>query len=231
MTDPSDDDPGRDSTVPSVPPDSPNPTIADRDGGVARRLTTRCRMAAAVLLVIAGGFLLIVVLTELTAATALLLLLAAGALAWGVMLVRRAGLWSSVAASPLPRSAGAKAVVGPPKRLSPGVPGAPVKRRLGAKVVPIHAEVDPQPGCGALVVHARADALELVAGDDVQAWPAARVAVGPTRSEGPAGLADPGGPAPSLGRSSAKGPSGRWVLYRADDGAVFLATTRLSDTW
>ena len=41
---------------------SPDPTVADRDGGVAHRLTNRCRIAASVLLVIARGFLLIVVL-------------------------------------------------------------------------------------------------------------------------------------------------------------------------
>ena len=173
MTDPSDD------AEPAAPAGSPAPTIADHDGGVARRLTTRCRIAASVLLVFAVGCLLIGVLNDFTDSTALLLLLAAGAVAWGAMLLRRAALWSSVAASPLPSSPGMpsspgiEAVVGPPKRLSPGVPGAPVKRRLGAKVVPIHAEVDPQPGGGALVVHARADGLELVAGDGVRAWPAA----------------------------------------------------------
>jgi hypothetical protein len=225
MTDPSED------AEPAAPAGSPASTIADHDGGVARRLTTRCRIAAAVLLVFAVGCLLIGLLNDLTTSTALLLLLAAGAVAWGAMLLRRAALWSSVAASPLPSSPGMPssrgidAVVGPPKRLSPGVPGAPVKRRLGAKVVPIHAEVDPQPGGGALVVHARADGLELVAGDGVEAWPAPGVAIG---SAEPAG---PGAAAPALDRPLAKGPSGRWVLYRAADGAVFLATTRLSDTW
>jgi hypothetical protein len=222
MTDPSDDD------EPPVPGGAPTPTIADLDGGVARRLTTRCRIAASVLLVLAAGCLLIGVLNDFTTSTALLLLLAAGAVAWGAMLLRRAALWSSVAGSPLPSSRGTDAVVGPPKRLSPGLAGAPVKRRLGAKVVPIHAEVDPQPGGGALVVHARLDGLEFAAGDGVEAWPAAGVAVGPA---GLAGPADPGAAAPTLGRSSTKGPAGRWVLYRAADGAVFLATARLSDTW
>ena len=150
MTDPSDD------AARGAPGGSPAPTVADHDGGVARRLTTRCRIAASVLLVFAASGLLIGVLNDFTTSTALLLLLGAGAIAWSAMLLRRAALWSSVAASPLPNSpgisnaSGTEAVVGPPKRLSPGVPGAPVKRRLGAKVVPIHAEVDPQPGGGAL---------------------------------------------------------------------------------
>ena len=118
MTDPSDD------AEPAAPAGSPTPTIADHDGGVARRLTTRCRIAASVLLVFAVGCLLIGVLNDLTTSTALLLLLAAGAIAWAAMLLRRAALWSSVAVSPLPssrgisNSPGIEAVVGPPT-LSP----------------------------------------------------------------------------------------------------------------
>jgi hypothetical protein len=222
MTDPADDaEPSRETAAPG----SSAPTVADRDGGVARRLTTRCRIAASALLVIAGGCLLIGLLNDLTASTALLLLLAAGGWAWGVMLLRRAGLWSSVAAAPLPSSAGAEAAIGPPKRLSPGIPGAPVKRRLGAKVVPIHSDVGPQPGGGALMVHARADGLELVAGDVVRAWTAARVGLGAVQP------ADPDGPAQARPSTAAKGGSGRWVLCRASDSAVFLATTHLADTW
>jgi len=196
---------------------SPAPTIADHDGGVAQRVTNRCRIGATVLLVIAAGCLLIGVLNDFTASTAVLLLLAVGVAAWAATLLRRAGLWSSVAGSALPSSPGIEATVGPPQRLSPGIPGAPLKRRLGAKVVPIHADVDPQPGGGALMVHARADGLELLAGDRVRAWPTARI------GSGTAAPADPGGPA--------KGASRRWVLYRAADDAVFLATTRLTDTW
>jgi hypothetical protein len=223
MTDPSNNaDPDCDAAAQGAPGGSPTTTIADHDGGVARRLTTRCRIAAAALLVIAGGSLLVGVLNELTVATALLLLLAAGGCAWGAMLLRRAGLWSSVAAAALPSSPGVPAAIGPPKRLSPGIPGAPVRRRLGAKVVPIHADVDRQPGDGALVVHARADGLELVAGDIVQAWTAARVALG---------SAAPAGPDRAAPARPEKGGSGRWVLCRAGDGAVFLATTHLADTW
>ena len=33
------------------------------------------------------------------------------------------------------------------------------------------------------------------------------------------------------GRELYRDPDGRFVLYRISDGAVFLATTRLSDTW
>src|SRR6476620_3590340 len=68
MTDPSDD------AEPAAPAGSPTPPIADHDGGVARRLTTRCRIAAAVLLVFAVGCLLIGLLNDLTTSTALLLL-------------------------------------------------------------------------------------------------------------------------------------------------------------
>jgi hypothetical protein len=199
--------------------------MADHDGGVAHRLTTRCRIGAAVLLVIAAGCLLIGVVNDLTASTAVPILVAAGVAAWAATLLRRARLWSSVAASPLPRTPGIEAAVGPPKRLSPGIPGAPLKRRLGAKVVPIHADVDPQPGGGALVVHARADGVELLAGDRVRAWPAARV------EPGSAGIPDLVVTVPASDRAAKKAESGRWVLRRATDGAVFLATTRLSDAW
>jgi hypothetical protein len=243
MTDLSDDaEPDRDATVPAVPSGSPPPTgsappmgsapptVAHRDGGVARRLTTRCRIAAAVLLVVAGCGLLIGLLTDATVST-LLFAIAAGAVLWAAVLVRRAGLWSSIAGSVLPSTLGAEAVVGPTKRLSPGIPGAPVKRRLGASVVPIHAQVDPQPGGGALVVHARADGLELIAGDHVQVWPATRGGLGLAASASASASAGVRRSAPGARGPETKIASGRWVLVRATDGVVFLATTRVSDTW
>jgi hypothetical protein len=166
-------------------------------------------------------FLLIGVLRMWSFSSALFVLLAVGALAWAATLSRRVRLWSSVALAPIAGVVvGREATTGPPKRLSPGIPGAPMKRRLGATVVPIHTAVDPQPGGGALVVHARTDRIALTGGDEVRLSPAARVGVGST---------------PQLPGSAADQTeiirSGRFVLYRISDGAVFLATTRLSDTW
>jgi len=221
MTDPSEDgDPAPAGTAANVPAGVPGPTIADHDGGVACRLTTRCRVAASVLAVFATLLLLFGVLRSWSASAALFLLLAAGALAWAATLHRRARLWSSVASAPITGLVGRDATAGPPKRLSPGIPGAPVKRRLGATVVPMRSASDPQPGGGALVVHARADGLHLTAGDEVRLSPAARVGFGSTPAQGSADAT----PAETVA-------SGRFVLYRASDGAVFLATTRLSDTW
>ena len=79
MTDPSEDaDPAPAGTAANVPAGVPGPTIADHDGGVARRLTTRCRVAASVLVVFATLFLLFGVLRSWSASAALFLLLAAG---------------------------------------------------------------------------------------------------------------------------------------------------------
>ena len=163
MTDPSEDaDPALAGTAANVPAGSSGATIADRDGGVARRLITRCRIAASVLLAIAVLFLLIGVLRMWSFSSALFVLLAVGALAWAATLSRRVRLWSSVALAPIAGVVvGREATTGPPKRLSPGIPGAPMKRRLGATVIPIHTAVEPQPGGGALVVHARTDRIAL----------------------------------------------------------------------
>ena len=222
MTDPSEDaDPALAGMAANVPAGSSGPTIADRDGGVARRLIMRCRIAASVLLAIAVLFLLVGVLRTWSLSSALFVLLAVGALAWATTLSRRARLWSSVALAPISGVVGREATAGPPKRLSPGIPGAPMKRRLGATVVPIHTAVDPQPGGGALVVHARADRIALTGGDEVRLSPAARVGVG----------SSPPVPGSADTNQIEIITSGRFVLYRVSDGAVFLATTRLSDTW
>ena len=206
MIDPSDDDaPAIDGAVGRVRAGSPIPTIADHDGGVARRLTTRCRITASVLLLIAAVAVVLGAVRAWTAPSAIAVLLAAGALGGSALLFRRARMWSSVAAGPLPDVVTSAAIVGPSQPLSPGLRGAPVKRRLGATVIPIRTVVDPQPGGGALLVHARADGLQLAAGDQV------RVSRAP------------------LGARSAT--SGRFVLRRPRDDAVFLATTRLFDTW
>jgi hypothetical protein len=82
------------------------------------------------------------------------------------------------------------AIVGPPRPLSPPKPGAPIKRRLGAVVVPVHLDTGERhvdldsapregessvvenstPGGGALIVHARSDAEALGDGDRVLVW-------------------------------------------------------------
>ena len=111
--------------------------------------------------------------------------------------------------------------IGPPRPLSPGRPGTPVKRRLGAAVVPVHCADGPAPGGGALVVHARGDDVTLVDGDDVQIFPVGRRGVSPPATAG----------VPNPKSSERSVTTGRFVLLRESDGQAFLATTRLTDTW
>lgn len=129
------------------------------------------------------------------------------------------------------------AIVGPPRPLSPPKPGAPIKRRLGAVVVPVHLDTsDPfadqtsapgggessvadnsAPGGGALIVHARSDAEALREGDRVLVWHLGRHGLG----QGGTGR----------GGIEKSAVTGRFVLLRASDGQAFVATTRLTDTW
>jgi hypothetical protein len=215
------------------------PLIGGLDGGVSRRLVRRCRTAASILLAVGAALLLVVAVAPWGVVPAVLTL-AAGALLTGcVLLLRRGALWSAVARSPLPVTASGTsgvevagtpspagtanppeapattASIGPPRQLSPGLAGAPVKRRLSSVVVPVHVGDGPSPGGGALIVHARADGAHLSERDTVQIWLAG--------TAGPTGLPAPG--------SGARSVRGRFVLYRADDDNVFLATTRLTDTW
>lgn len=211
------------------------------DGDVSRRLVRRCRTAASILLAIGIGFLLLVAATP-WGVISVLVALASGALIVGAfLLLRRGALWSQVAGSELPvvtlgfagtappveqpelDSAGppvpwVPATIGPPRQLSPGLAGAPVKRRLSSSVVPVYADAGPSPGDGALVVHARADGNLLTEGDRVLVWPAAKGLLGSLSA-----AAEAGATAPSV--------RGRFVLYRETDSQVFLATTRLTDTW
>ncbi len=194
--------------------------ISACDGGVTRRLTVRCRIAGSVLLVAGATALLVAVLRSWDLVSAVLTILAAGAVTGAVILAVRARMWARIGASPMSAAAGVPATIGRPRPLSPGRPGAPLRRRLGASVVPVRAASDPQPGGGALVVHARTptgeEAIALAEADAVRIWP-----VGGT------GL---GSPRPPSGRST-RATRGRFVIHRQSDGAVFLATTRLTDTW
>ena len=133
------------------------------------------------------------------------------------------------------------AIVGPPRPLSPPKPGAPIKRRLSAVVVPVHLNHSEQhanqtsalgdnsalgdvdstapgdgdnsaPGGGALIVHARSDSEALRDGDRVLVWHLGRHGFEQSNLEKPA-------------------VTGRFVLLRESDGQAFLATTRLTDTW
>jgi len=113
-------------------------------------------------------------------------------------------------------SAGRPAIVGPPQPLSPVRTGAPIRRKLGAGVVPIRADGPAQPGGGAVVVHARADGLALADGDRVDFFT--------IRANG----VDPTGPA---GDEPERQVNGQFVLLRISDGAAFLATTRLTESW
>ena len=181
-------------------------------------MLVRCRTGAAVLGIIGAAFLLIAAIRSWGMVSAGLALVAMGLLAGGVLLAVRARIWSVLADSALPPVAGADAIVGAPRALSPGAPHAPLKRKLGAMVVPIHRYAGPQPGGGALIVHARADATALAADDEVEIWQA-----GPRGVQG-----EPNGLGPEPEKTSA---SGRFVIRRTRDGTVFLATSRLADTW
>ena len=149
------------------------------------------------------------------------------------------------------------AIVGPPRPLSPPKPGAPIKRRLSAVVVPVHldsSEPDADqssapgggelsvvdnfaPGGGALIVHARSDTEALRDGDRVLVWHLGRHGI--DRGGIDQGGTDRGG---VRGRGTGQGGiekagvekaavTGRFVLLRESDGQAFLATTRLTDTW
>jgi len=199
LTDPTNDD---DRAAPGGPAglgeQAAAPTVGNRDGGVSARLIGRCRIAACLATAVGGCFLLVAALRSWDIGSAVLTMVAAGALAGAAVLARRARLWRRISPTPIVTASGRPATIGQPRPLSPGRPGAQLNRKLGAVVVPIRVPVGPQPGGGALVVHARRDAVALAAGDAALVW-----AVGQRR----------------------------FVLYRETDEAVFLATTRLTDTW
>ncbi len=201
--------------TPDERPDLAERNVARRDGGndggVLRRLVRRSGTGAAVLeiiglVLIAAAFLLPWGLVTGTAA-----LVAVALLAIGAVLAVRATFWSRLANSREPLEGGAVGVVGPVKALSPTRPGAPLRRKLTATVVPIAVRGGPQPGGGALLVHARSDGIALAEGDDIEVWRAART--------GPQAL-------PAEGQ---KPVSGRFILRRDADGVVFYATSRLTD--
>jgi hypothetical protein len=171
-----------------------------------------------VLGVVGAAFLLIAAIRSWGIVSAGLVLVSAGLLTASVLLALRARLWSVLADTTPPALAGAEAIIGAPRALSPGVPNAPVKRKLGAVVVPIHRFDGPQPGGGALIVHARADAAVLKADDEVQIW-----LVGSDGKLGePATL-------PAQAEKAAFG--GRFLIRRVHDGMIFLATSKVTDIW
>lgn len=198
-------------------PSGSAPLIGDRDGEVSRRLTVRCRLAASTLGVLGASLVVVPVFRSWSMVSAGLTCVAVVVLSGAGLLAIRARTWSAVGRSVVPADGGADAIVGPPRPLSPGLPGAPVKRKFGASVVPVHQDQGRQPGAGALIVHARMDLLALANRDAVKLW-----------HVGSGVLAPPGEPRPGPARASV---GGRFVLIRERDGAVFLATTRLTDTW
>ena len=208
--------------LPGTPRGDPGPparsSIGDSDGGVCQRLLVRCRTGAAVLVLLGAAFLLIAATRSSGMVSAGLALIAVGLLAGGALLAVRARIWSVVADTTLPPVAIADAIIGAPRTLSPGAPHAPLKRKLAALVVPIHRYNGSQPGGGALIVHARADGKGLAVDDEVEIWPASLHGV----------QAEPAG----LGPASEKEVVGkRFVIRRTRDGMVFLATSKLTDTW
>ncbi|MGS0688813.1 hypothetical protein ACVBEQ_27305 [Nakamurella sp. GG22] len=223
LAEPTDDGDGPPGEAAGAPP-GPVPAVGTSDGGVSRRVSRRCRTAAAAASVLAGACLLVAAVRPQDLVSGVLVLLAAAAVLTAAVLVRRSALWTSIASATLPTATGQSGTVGAPQPLSPPKPGAPLRRRIGAWVVPVHATDGPQPGAGALVVHARTDGITLTAGDRVRIWRAGRagaepVAAGASQTSAPAG----DGEIPAV--------TGRFVLRRESDGEVFLGTTRLTDTW
>jgi len=186
--------------------------VGGRDGGVTTRLARRCLAAAAVLIGVAALCLSTVTLRQWDVPSAVLALVALLAIAGGVAMWRRWALWTSVARAALPADLGMPATGGDPRPLSPRRSGSPIKRRLGAVVLPLRSDSGPTPGDGALIVHARADGAAPAARDRLRVVPIARrgdrIAVG----------TDP--------RAAV-----RVLLVRDSDGTVFVATTRVTDTW
>ena len=186
--------------------------VGSRDGGVTARLSRRCRIAAAALLGVAAACLLPVVLRGWDPLSGVLALVALVALLGGVAMWRRWALWTAVAGARVPVGPWITATTGDPRALSPHPTGSPIKRRYGAVVLPLRADSGPTPGDGALIVHARADGAAPAAGDRLRVVPVAR------RGDPFAAASD----APSAVRV---------LLLRDSDGAVFVATTRVTDTW
>ncbi len=186
--------------------------VQDDDGGVSRRLARRFRIGAAVMLLVGAVLLLVGVLRPPSLPTVLAMMVGLAAVGIGAVLVVRTLLWAGMTTAPVPASGGARGVIGAANALSPVRPGAPTRRKLGALIVPIRVTDGPQPGGGALLIHARADGLAPVADDAVRVWRAGRA--------GPESLA-PG--------ETSGAVRGRFLLRRESDGAVFLGTTRLTD--
>ena len=183
------------------------------DGGVTRRLARRSRTAAVVLAVVGAAVIVVALLLPSGIVTVTAALLGVCAVGVGAVIGTRATLWMGMTKVPVAVKGGATAVVGAATALSPVRPGAPVHRKLGAAVIPFRVLDGPQPGGGALLVHARADGVTLAPGDRIQVW---RV----TRS----------GPEPIPVSDSAT-VRGRFALRRELDGAVFLGTTKLTDVF
>ena len=176
------------------------------------RLSRRCLTAAAILLGVAVLCLLPVALRGWDALSAVLALVALMAIVGGVTMWRRWALWTAVAGASLPTGLGFPATTGDPRALSPRPNGWPIKRRLGALVLPLRAESGATPGDGALIVHARTDGAAPAAGDRLRVVPIAR------RGDPVAAGTDP--------RAAV-----RVLLVRDADGTLFVATTRVTDTW
>lgn len=216
--------PGVPAAAPDPDPGLSGPNAADldtqnsdnrvgrRDGGVTTRLSRRCLIAAAILLGVATLCLLPVALRDWGAQSAVLTLLALVAMVGAVIMWRRWALWSSVAGATVPPGLGFAAIAGDPRGLSPRPAGWPIKRRFGALVLPLRAESGPTPGDGALIVHARADGAAPAAGDRLRVVPIAR-------------RGDP------VAAETDSRAAVHVLLMRDCDGTLFVATTRVTDTW
>ncbi len=185
--------------------------IADLDGGVCRRLTTRARITSGAGMIIGTVLIVVAAIRCWDLASAALALLGLGAVMIAAVAGQRARIWSASGSSPLSAASGRTATAGPPRPLFGSNPGDPLRRRLGAVVVPIHGSGGESPGGGALIVHARSDQMSLADGDPVQVCRLGRTGT-------LAGGVDLAGP-------------GRVVLQRVSDGVVFLGSTHLTDTW
>ena len=186
--------------------------VGGQDGGVTTRLAGRSLAAAAVLIGLAALCVLTVALRQWDVPSAVLALVALLAMVGGVVMWRRWALWTSVARAALPAGLGMPAITGDPRPLSPRRSRSPIKRRLGAVVLPLRADSGPTPGDGALIVHARADGAAPADGDRLRVVP----------------IAGPGNP---ITAGTDPRAAVRVLLLRDSDGTVFVATTRVTDTW
>lgn len=181
-------DPARETTGDPGPDETPVTAPAAGDDDVLARLARRTATTAGIL----GICVLLITGTGLwwpgwfarpvglVIGIALIAVCTLGA----VILLRRAGSWTAVGAASLRDQPGVRAVVGEPRPLHRSDRVMIRRRRFPAQVVPVRSASGPWADGAALLVHGRADGVQLHADDDVAAhWVTPR---GPYLLERPA---------------------------------------------